>query len=102
MRQLVVPGLVAVAGFHRRDDMDQTGMVAADGEHLGDDVLLADVVLGNVFDGNAGSLSQRGSAVAHAIAIAVRQIADSRRSGSAAPQETPSFPSHSRPPAACR
>ena len=56
MRQLVVPGLVAVAGFHRRDDMDQAGMVAADGEHLGDDVLLADVVLGNVFDGKSGPI----------------------------------------------
>jgi len=67
MRLLVVPGLIAVAGFHRRDDMHQAGMVAADGEHLGDDVLLAEMVLGNVFDGNAGSLSQCGSAVAHAI-----------------------------------
>jgi hypothetical protein len=30
----------AVAGFHRRDDMDQAGMVAAGGKHLGDDVQL--------------------------------------------------------------
>jgi hypothetical protein len=50
VRLLVVPGLVAVAGFHCRDDMDQAGMVAAGGKHLGDDVLLAEVVLGNVFD----------------------------------------------------
>ena len=36
--------------------MDQAGMVAAHGKHPGDDVLLADVVLGNVFDG-AGACS---------------------------------------------
>ena len=41
MRLLVVPGLVAVAGFHCRDDMHQAGMVAADGKHLGDDGFLA-------------------------------------------------------------
>src|SRR6266478_4795540 len=29
MRLFVVPRLVGVAGFHRRDDMDQAGMVAA-------------------------------------------------------------------------
>jgi hypothetical protein len=28
-----VPGLVGVAGFHRRDDMDQAGMVAAHGKY---------------------------------------------------------------------
>ena len=68
MRLLIVPRLVGVTGFHRRDDMHQAGTVAADGKHLGDDVLLADVVLGNVFDGNAGSTSQLGGAVAHPIA----------------------------------
>jgi len=67
MGVLVVPRLVAVAGFHRRDNMDQAGMVAADRKHLGDDVLLANVVLGNVFDGNARSACQRGGAVAHSI-----------------------------------
>src|SRR6202048_696157 len=67
VRLLVVPGLVAVAGFHRRDDMDQAGMVAAGGKHLGDDVLLAEVVLGNVFDDNATSTRQLGGAVAHSI-----------------------------------
>jgi len=44
MRALVVPGLVAVTGFHRRDDMDEAGMIATDGKHLGDNVLLADMV----------------------------------------------------------
>ena len=37
------------------------------GEHLGDDVLLADVSLGNVLDGHAGGTSQLGGAVAHPI-----------------------------------
>src|SRR5215472_16777024 len=68
VRLLVVPGLVAVAGFHRRDDMDEAGMLAADGEHFGDDVFLADVALGNVLDGNAGSTRQFSGALAHAIA----------------------------------
>ncbi len=35
MRLFVVPGLVGVAGFHRRDDMDQPGMVAARGKYFG-------------------------------------------------------------------
>src|SRR6266567_2795689 len=67
MRLLVVPGLVGVAGFHRRDDMHQAGGVAADGEQLGDDVFLADMVFDNVFDGNASRTGQLGSAGAHAI-----------------------------------
>src|SRR5436305_1881744 len=44
-----MPGLVGVAGFHRRGDMHQAGTVATDNKHPGDDVLLADMVLGNVF-----------------------------------------------------
>jgi hypothetical protein len=40
--------------------MDQAGMVAAGGKHLGDDVLLAEVVLGNVFDDNATRRYVRG------------------------------------------
>src|ERR1700680_2677620 len=68
MRVLVMPGLVGVAGFHRRDDMHQAGTVATDDKHPGDDVLLADVVLGNVFDGNASGTRQLGGALAHSIA----------------------------------
>ena len=68
MRVLVMPGLVGVAGFHRRDDMHQAGTVAADDKHPGDDVLLADVVLGNVFDGNASGTRQLGGALAYSIA----------------------------------
>src|SRR2546430_3421050 len=68
MGMLVMPGLVGVAGFHRRDDMHQAGTVATDNKHPGDDVLLADVVLGNVFDGNASGTRQLGGALAHSIA----------------------------------
>jgi hypothetical protein len=68
MRVLVMPGLVGVAGFHRRDDVHQAGTVATDDKHPGDDVLLADVVLGNVFDGNASGTRQLGGALAHSIA----------------------------------
>jgi hypothetical protein len=67
MGAFVVPGLVAVAGFHCRDDMHQAGIVAAAGEHLGDDALLADVALGNVLDGHAGGTGQLGGADAHPI-----------------------------------
>src|ERR1700756_2641178 len=68
MRVLVMPGLVGVAGLHRRDDMHQAGTVATDDKHPGDDVLLADVVLGNVLDGNASGTRQLGGALAHSIA----------------------------------
>src|ERR1700746_1251559 len=43
------------------------GTVATDDKHSGDDVLLADVVLGNVFDGNASGTRQLGGALAHSI-----------------------------------
>jgi len=68
MGLLAVPGLVGGAGFHRREDMHQAGMVAARGQHFGNHVLLADVAAGNVLDGNAGSRSQLGSALAHTVA----------------------------------
>jgi len=67
MGLLAVPGLVGRAGFHCRDDMHQTGMVAARGQHRGNYVLLANVAAGNVLDGNAGSRSQLASALAHTV-----------------------------------
>src|SRR5580704_8759552 len=67
MGLLAVPGLVGGTGFHRRDDMHQAGMVAACGQHLGNHLLLADVAVGNVLDGNAGSRSQLGGALAHTV-----------------------------------
>ena len=48
--------------------MHQAGTVATNDKHPGDDILLADVVLGNVFDGNAGGTRQRGGALAYSIA----------------------------------
>src|SRR5438045_7891397 len=48
--------------------MHQAGTVATDNKHPGDDVLLADVVLGNVFDGKASGTRQLGGALAHSIA----------------------------------
>src|ERR1700740_2688245 len=66
MGLLAVPGLVGRAGFHRRDDMHPTGMIPTDGKPLGD-VLLAEVAVGNVLDGNAGSRSQLGGALAYAV-----------------------------------
>ena len=48
--------------------MHQAGMVATDGKELADDVLLADMALGNMFDGHPSSTGQFGSPVADAIA----------------------------------
>lgn len=62
-----VPGLVCRAGFHRRDDMHQAGMVAAPREHLGNHLLLTEVAVGNMLDGNAGSCGQLGGALAHTV-----------------------------------
>src|SRR5215831_17122829 len=67
MGLLAVPGSVGRAGLHCRDDMHQAGMVATFGQHLGNHVLFADVAVGNVFDGNAGSSSQLGGALTHAV-----------------------------------
>ena len=50
VRRLVMPGLIAVTGFHRRYHMHQAGMLAALFQHLGDDLLLADVTLGDMLD----------------------------------------------------
>ena len=65
MGAFVMPGLVAVASFHCRDDMNQTRMVAAAGDDSGDDVLLAGVALGKVLDGHTRGKGQLGGAVAH-------------------------------------
>ena len=88
MRLFVVPGLIGVAGFHRRDDMDQAGMVAAHGKYLGDDVFLADVLLGKVFDGDASRTGQFGSAVAHPI---------TKRFGKSRIVEDPDLPRRKKP-----
>jgi len=68
VRPLVVPRLVGVAGFHRRNDMDQAGMVAALFQHFRDHRFLADMTLGDVLDRDRGFLRQRRRALPHAIA----------------------------------
>src|SRR6202007_2614546 len=88
MRLFVVPGLVGVAGFHRRDDMDQAGMVPAYGKYLGDDVFLANLLLGNVFYADASRTGQFGSAVAHAI---------TKRCGKSRIVEDPDLPRRKKP-----
>ncbi len=41
---LVVPGLVGGAGFHRREDVDQAGVLAPGGEELLDPLLLPEIL----------------------------------------------------------
>jgi hypothetical protein len=78
---------------HRRDDMDQAEMVAAHGKDLGDDVFLANVLLGNVFDGDASRTGQFGSAVAHPI---------TKRFGKSRIVEDPDLPRRKKPHHALR
>ena len=47
--------------------MHQAGMVAALREHLGNHLLLADVAVGNMLDGVAGSCSQLAGTPAHTV-----------------------------------
>src|ERR1700748_1647474 len=50
VRLLVMPWLVGVAGLHRRDDVNQAGMLAALLQHLGDNRLLADMALSDMLN----------------------------------------------------
>ena len=68
--------------------MDQAGMVAAHGKDLGDDVFLANVLLGKVFDGDASRTGQFGSAVAHA---------NTKRFGKSRIVEDPDLPRRKKP-----
>ena len=68
--------------------MHQAGTVATDDKHPGDDVLLADVVLGNVFDGNASGTRQLGGTLAHPIA---------KRFGKSRIVEDPDLPRRKKP-----
>jgi hypothetical protein len=45
-----VPGLIGITGFHCRDDVHQIRKVAAARQHLPDNILFADVWLGDVLD----------------------------------------------------
>ena len=68
MRLLVVPGFVRVAGFHGRDDVHQTRVVATLLEHARDNIFLPDVRLRNVLDGNSRLSGHRCRTVTHALA----------------------------------
>jgi hypothetical protein len=65
---LVVPGLVGIAGFHRRNDMHKAGTVAASGEDFRDNLFFADVAFGDVLDRDSGLHRHRRGARAHRIA----------------------------------
>ena len=60
-------GLVGIAGFHRRDDVHQTRVVATLAEHPRNNIFLADMRLGDVLDGNARLSGQRYRTVTHAV-----------------------------------
>jgi hypothetical protein len=63
-------------------------MVAAHGKYLGDDVFLADVLLGDVFYGEASRTGQLGGPVAHAI---------TKRFGKSRVVEDPDLPRRKKP-----
>ena len=65
--RLVMPRLVRAARLHRRDDMDQAGVIAAPFQHLGNDRFLADMTLGNVLDLDARCRRQPGRCFAHTL-----------------------------------
>src|SRR5579885_2976780 len=55
---LVVPGLVALAGLHRRDHVHQPRVIPAPLQDFRHDILLADMLLADVLDLDAGRGSQ--------------------------------------------
>ena len=65
---LVVPRLVSVASLHRRDDMHQTGMLAASLQHLCRRRFLADMLLADVLDGQTRFRGQCRRLLAHPLA----------------------------------
>ena len=65
---LVVPRLVSSARLHRRDDVDQAGVIAAPFQHLGNHRFLADVALGDVLDLDARRRRQPCGCFAHTFA----------------------------------
>ena len=58
--------LVGIAGFHGRDDVHQTGVVATVLEYTRDNIFLPDMRLRNVLDGNSRLSRQRCRTVTHA------------------------------------
>jgi hypothetical protein len=74
MRLLVVPGLVGVAGFHRRDDVHQARMVATLLKHARHNIFLADMRLGDVLDQDPSLGGQRRRTLAHPIAQRLGEV----------------------------
>ena len=67
VRPLVVPGLVGIAGFHRREDVHQPGVIAALLQHPRNNFLLADMGLADVLDRHPCLGCQRCRALTHTI-----------------------------------
>ena len=99
---LVVPGFVRVAGFHRRDDVHQTGAIATLAEHARDNVFLADMWLGEVLDGDARLSGQRCRTVTHAVAQRLGKFAGNRKCECPWHSDIRSSRRHSKSPAASR
>jgi hypothetical protein len=70
---LVVPGLTGIAGFHRRDDVDQPRVIAALLQHVLNHRFLADMALGDVLDRHPGPGRQRRGGVPHTISQRLRE-----------------------------
>jgi len=68
MRPLVVPWLVARAGFHRRQDVNEAGVVTAPSEDLLDARLFAQAALAHELDLDAGLLGELLGVAPHLLA----------------------------------
>ena len=97
--RLVMPGLVALTGFHRRNDMHQARMIAAPLKHLGDHSSLrmwALAICSISIPADCASSCAR-SRAPRARARKPRIVETECPSRT----KTPSCPAHSRPPATC-
>ena len=99
--RLVVPGSVAVARLHRRDDMHQSRTIAAPLEHFGHDLFLADVRLGNVLNRNPRRRRQLLSATSDRIAQRLGKARVVEYPNPSRLQKCRHYPPRSRPAAAC-
>ena len=89
VRLLVVPGLISIAGFHGRDNVDQPRVIAALLEDPRDHILLADIALADVLDRQPRLGSQRCRAVSHTVSQRfgeLRVVEDTDTPGSEIPR----------------